>query len=100
MPRRYQSRIGLFESSPPPAQLDATSESLETMGYPRPQLRRDEWFSLDGLWDFEIEVESGPARHHDRVEWQNKIVVPFSPETKQSGIADTGLYRTCWYRRM
>jgi beta-galactosidase/beta-glucuronidase len=98
MPRRYHSRIGLLESSPPPAQLDPTSETLTEMGYPRPQLRRDEWFSLDGMWDFEIETEP-TARAPDEIEWSSRILVPFSPETPQSGIGDTGLYRACWYRR-
>jgi beta-galactosidase/beta-glucuronidase len=98
MPRRYQSRIGLFESSPPPGQLDANAETSSTMGYPRPQLRRDEWFSLDGTWDFEIENEP-TSRSPDQVEWRSKIVVPFSPETSGSGVGDTGLYRACWYRR-
>jgi beta-galactosidase/beta-glucuronidase len=98
MPRRYQSRIGLFESSPPPGQLDATAETSSTMGYPRPQLRRDQWLSLDGTWDFEIENEP-TSRSPDQVEWRSKIVVPFSPETSRSGVGDTGLYRACWYRR-
>jgi beta-galactosidase/beta-glucuronidase len=98
MPRRYQSRIGLLESSPPPAQLDPTSETSTNMGYPRPQLRREEWFSLDGTWDFEIEPET-TARGPHEVEWRSQILVPFSPETPQSGIGDTGLYRACWYRR-
>jgi beta-galactosidase/beta-glucuronidase len=97
MPRRYQSRIGFYEASTVP---EIAAESSETMGYPRPQLRRDEWSSLDGTWDFEIESESESlARRHDQVKWQSTILVPFSPETKQSGVADTGLYRTCWYRR-
>ena len=98
MPRRYQSRIGLLESSPPPAQLDPAAETSDTMGYPRPQLRREEWFSLDGTWDFEIEQELS-ARSPDEVQWRSQIVVPFSPETSQSGVCDTGLYRSCWYRR-
>ncbi|HEX2874721.1 MAG TPA: glycoside hydrolase family 2 TIM barrel-domain containing protein [Polyangiaceae bacterium] len=98
MPRRYQSRIGLLESSPPPAQLDPAAEPSDTMGYPRPQLRREEWFSLDGTWEFEIEQEA-TTRAPEEVQWPSQIVVPFAPETSRSGINDTGLYRACWYRR-
>lgn len=98
MPRRYQSRIGLLESSPPPAQLDPAAEPSDTMGYPRPQLRREEWFSLDGTWEFEIEQEA-TTRAPEEVQWPSQIVVPFAPETRRSGVGDTGLYRACWYRR-
>jgi beta-galactosidase/beta-glucuronidase len=98
MPRRYQSRIGLLASSPPAAPLDPAAEASDTMGYPRPQLRREEWFSLDGTWDFEIDQEPS-ARAPEDVAWRSRILVPFSPETSQSGIGDTGLYRACWYRR-
>ncbi len=68
------------------------------MGYPRPQMRRAEWFSLNGIWDFELDPEAELAlpKH---VPWTRKIVVPFSPETERSGVRDTGLYRVCWYRR-
>ena len=33
------------------------------------------------------------------VAWDLKIVVPFSPETKASGVANTGFYAAVWYRR-
>src|SRR5581483_4875909 len=35
----------------------------------------------------------------DQVVWDRTIEVPFAPETPASGIADTGFYRACWYRR-
>src|SRR4051812_43440657 len=33
------------------------------------------------------------------VQWQQKILVPYSPETKASGIDDGGFYSAVWYRR-
>jgi beta-galactosidase/beta-glucuronidase len=80
--------------------LPLSSEALDerARGYPRPQLRRDTWFSLNGEWDFAFD----PAGTHctpAEVEWTRTIQVPFSPETVASGIADTGFFRTCWYRR-
>jgi beta-galactosidase/beta-glucuronidase len=66
--------------------------------YPRPQLEREDWLSLNGSWDFAIDVDGGINSPRD-VTWSQTITVPFSPETPLSGIADTGLFRAAWYRR-
>jgi beta-galactosidase/beta-glucuronidase len=66
--------------------------------YPRPQLRRREWMSLNGRWDFATDESAAIASAAD-VEWRDSIVVPFAPETSASGIAQTHLFRRCWYRR-
>ena len=71
---------------------------LPAHSYPRPQLRRAEWFSLDGSWQFALDHDarwSVPGQ----VVWNRTIQVPYSPETPASGVGDTGLYRACWYRR-
>ena len=68
------------------------------MGYPRPQFRRPDWSCLNGPWQFAIDPE-GTRVDPERVDWERQIEVPFTPETFRSGIADTGLYRACWYRR-
>jgi beta-galactosidase/beta-glucuronidase len=66
-------------------------------GHPRPQLRRP-WTSLNGTWEFAIDPH-GHWSVPDDVPWHERIAVPFSPETEASGIADTGFYQACWYRR-
>ena len=66
--------------------------------YPRPQLQRENWVSLNGPWDFHIDPESR-ITHPGDVGWDRAIRVPFSPETPLSGVGDTGLYETVWYRR-
>jgi hypothetical protein len=66
--------------------------------YPRPQLERAEWISLDGPWDFALDPEAS-WRTPAQVTWNATITVPFSPETAASGIGDTSFYRACWYRR-
>jgi beta-galactosidase/beta-glucuronidase len=66
--------------------------------YPRPQLERAEWLSLNGTWDFALDHEARWTRP-TQVEWNKTIVVPFSPETPASGVGDTGFYKACWYRR-
>ena len=48
--------------------------------YPRPSLRRDSYLCLNGEWDFEINDSSYKA------EYKEKILVPFPPESKLSGI--------------
>jgi beta-galactosidase/beta-glucuronidase len=77
-----------------------TSDQLDGYGrgYPRPQLRRDAWWSLNGDWDFAIDAP-GLWQTPDHVDWSDSIEVPFSPETAASGIENTGFYRACWYRR-
>lgn len=66
--------------------------------YPRPQLRRAEWISLNGPWDFALDPE-GDWTLPRQVHWSTTIQVPFAPETMASGVGQTGYYRACWYRR-
>ena len=66
-------------------------------GYPRPQLVRERWTSLNGPWEFAIDFDASikDARH---VEWSSVIEVPFAPETPASGIGRTDLFHASWYR--
>ena len=63
--------------------------------YPRPQLRRNSYLNLNGIWEYAItKTAEKPAA------MQGEIVVPFSPETLLSGVGhilqpDEYL----WYRR-
>lgn len=68
-------------------------------GYPRPQLRRADWQSLDGPWRFRHD-DDGRFVHPAQVDgWPMEIVVPFPPESMASGIGDRGFHRVCWYER-
>lgn len=66
--------------------------------HPRPLRQRKSWQSLDGPWEFFIDVQANYSLPRD-VPWDRTITVPFSPETDRSGIADTGFYTAVWYRR-
>lgn len=68
-------------------------------GYPRPQLRRQRWLSLDGTWRFTFDDELRWRIPTDVSPWSRQIEVPFAPECKRSGIEDTGFHRACWYER-
>ncbi|MBV9789111.1 MAG: glycoside hydrolase family 2 [Chloroflexi bacterium] len=70
----------------------------QTFGYPRPQLERADWTCLNGQWDFALDPEASWMVPGD-VTWNAQINVPFAPETAASGVADTGFYLACWYRR-
>ncbi|RIL06130.1 MAG: glycoside hydrolase family 2 [Proteobacteria bacterium] len=65
--------------------------------HPRPLLRRHGWISLDGPWEFAIDRE-GRWGEPGEVRFDRTIEVPFAPETKASGVGDTGFYLACWYR--
>jgi beta-galactosidase/beta-glucuronidase len=67
-------------------------------GYPRPQLRRAEWISLDGPWSFALDPDARWSLPTE-VAWEGDIEVPFTPETPRSGVRQNGLYRACWYER-
>ncbi len=67
--------------------------------YPRPQLVRDGWINLNGLWDFEIDNEKcGMEKEYfHRTELKDRITVPFCPESKLSGIGNTDFMDSVWY---
>lgn len=69
--------------------------------YPRPQFVRRDWESLNGMWDFSFDDENcGEAeRWYDSFPAESKICVPFSYETKMSGIGETSMHRNIWYHR-
>src|SRR5690349_1338490 len=68
--------------------------------YPRPQLVRREWTSLNGPWQFAFDREAA-AMSPDHVDWSEslQILVPFAPETPLSGINDISYFKAVWYRR-
>ena len=71
--------------------------------YPRPRLVRDTWQNLNGTWDFYFDFgDSGKYRKlflRDNYCFDKKIVVPFVPESKLSGIEYVDFIIACWYRR-
>ncbi|HXH75515.1 MAG TPA: glycoside hydrolase family 2 TIM barrel-domain containing protein [Bacteriovoracaceae bacterium] len=67
--------------------------------HPRKIFRRDLWKSLNGEWDFILDNNQRCNIPSDVKQWTQKITVPFAPETKASGIGDTGFHHRCWYQR-
>jgi beta-galactosidase/beta-glucuronidase len=66
--------------------------------YPRPQLQRNEWQNLNGLWQYAIlpvsDNNTFPAT------FQGKILVPFAVESALSGVGKmVGKDKVLWYER-
>ncbi|MES2932099.1 MAG: glycoside hydrolase family 2 TIM barrel-domain containing protein [Pseudomonadota bacterium] len=67
--------------------------------YPRPQLLRSHWQSLNGPWKFIFDNERRFNHPSDSISGWREIRVPFSPEAIASGIGDRGFNAICWYQR-
>jgi len=70
--------------------------------YPRPQLVREEWGNLNGEWDFRFDdaLEGEGGKWFERLNADRKITVPFTYETKASGIGDESFHPCVWYERL
>lgn len=88
-----------LDDSHPPGMANSGTGNLPTMAYPRPQLQRSHWFSLNGPWKFTFDDEGQYSQPNQISHWSHIIEVPFAPESIQSGIADTGFHPYCWYER-
>ncbi|EIM24793.1 glycoside hydrolase family 2 protein [Microvirga lotononidis] len=79
-----------------------TETTIPAELHPHPQLRRDRWIDLCGPWGFAFdgEDEGLAERWFERTEpFDREIMVPFAPESKSSGIHETGFHPVVWYRR-
>lgn len=70
--------------------------------YPRPQMVRNSWTNLNGAWKFQFDDSS----KGETEKWYEtfpaqplEIQVPFTYETKLSGIEDQGHHSQVWYEK-
>ena len=64
--------------------------------YPRPQMTRDVWQNLNGLWNYAVTPKDG----RQPSEFEGEILVPFCIESSLSGVQKTvGADKALWYRR-
>ena len=64
--------------------------------YPRPQMVRERWQNLNGLWDYTIVARNAPRPR----DWDGKILVPFAVESALSGVKKpVQPDQRLWYRR-
>ncbi|MBQ6073565.1 MAG: beta-galactosidase [Bacteroidales bacterium] len=63
--------------------------------YPRPQLKRDRWINLNGMWEYAVLPVGERFEKAD-----GRILVPFCIESSLSGVGRTvGAGNNLWYRR-
>ncbi|MDP6377638.1 MAG: glycoside hydrolase family 2 TIM barrel-domain containing protein [Pseudomonadales bacterium] len=70
--------------------------------HPRPQFYRPDWQTLNGEWDFRIDWgDSGLNRGWalDPTAIDQRITVPFCPESALSGVGETDFMPVVWYHR-
>jgi hypothetical protein len=65
--------------------------------HPTPLLQRALWWSLDGAWQFAY--DDSRECHLSDVVFEKEILVPYAPESKRSGIGDTGYHPCVWYSK-
>ena len=70
--------------------------------YPRPQMVREGYVNLNGPWDFAFDFGcSGRERkmYKNDAVYDKKIMVPFCPESRLSGVEYKDFMNAVWYRR-
>ena len=64
--------------------------------YPRPQLEREGWLNLNGLWSYSIT----PLAANEPTAWDGEILVPFAIESALSGVQKSLTKNDIlWYKR-
>ena len=77
------------------------TRALPRNEYPRPTMVREKWTNLNGPWRFDFDhglagLDEGWHREHD---YTKRILVPFAPESRLSGIGDRDFHAAVWYER-
>jgi len=78
------------------------AEAVEVI-HPRPQMTRQNWTDLSGVWNFAFDDADRGIKQHwyrDASRFDKQIVVPYPPESKLSGLRETGYHPVIWYSRV
>ena len=75
--------------------------SVPRAEYPRPQFVRADWVNLNGEWSYSMDpVMTGWERGlMESRGFADKIIVPFAPESKLSGVEHKEFIPCIWYQR-
>ncbi|MEI8110437.1 MAG: sugar-binding domain-containing protein [Chitinophagia bacterium] len=75
---------------------EKVNASLPLPEYPRPQMVRNSWQNLNGLWDYTIQPKGNSIPN----EYNGKILVPYCIESSLSGVQKiVGETNELWYHR-
>jgi len=69
--------------------------------YPKPQFERSTWVNLNGTWSYAFDFSNTGAQrgYQTSTGFNEKIKVPFCPESKLSGVGYTDFIENMWYHR-
>lgn len=69
---------------------------------PRPDFYRENWLSLNGIWQFEFDDENIGLRDrwYEKERFTRTIEVPFCYQSKRSGVCSVEKHEIMWYSRM
>lgn len=74
----------------------STIDTANVLGeYPRPQMERENWMNLNGIWQFQPALSASEGLPSGKL--SSKILVPFPVESAISGVMTH--YDKMWYRR-
>ncbi len=76
-----------------------SERNIEDDKYPRRQMVRKPWQSLNGNLDFTFDNEIKWEKPWQVPCWNLQIEVPFAPESEASGVGNTDFHSRCWYRK-
>ena len=78
-----------------------TAFAIPRAEYPRPQCERNAWINLNGEWTYSFDFGgSGLEREWFKsTGFDQKIIVPFCPESKLSGVEYKDFINHMWYHR-
>lgn len=81
--------------------LTLTTFAAPREEYPRPQFERSDWQNLNGEWTYEFDFgKSGMNRNlFESKGFDNKIIVPFCPESELSGVGYKDFIPAMWYQK-
>jgi beta-galactosidase/beta-glucuronidase len=74
---------------------------IATAAYPRPQLVRARWASLNGWWEFAFDDQDRGLEEHwfDGRSLPSRILVPYPYQSIASGIGTREVHEVMWYSR-
>ncbi|ETI70648.1 glycoside hydrolase family 2 protein [Neobacillus vireti] len=78
-----------------------TEMNIPRKEYPRPQFERADWMNLNGEWNFKFDRENQGEKEKwfKESNFDKKIIVPFTYETKASGIGEEVFCPNVWYQK-
>jgi beta-galactosidase/beta-glucuronidase len=88
--------------SPVPLPAQANAAAAPRAEQPRPDFARRDWQTLNGRWQFEFDDRDEGLRARwfaGTKEFSRQILVPYTFQSKLSGIGETAFHDVVWYRR-